>query len=138
MLQWLYTYVASVYSNCFIYFRRMLQVFYLNVAYVAVATHMLHWLYTYVASVCSKFFICFRHMLQEMLSCCKYFMSRCRWSLYARYGCCKSRSGCRICCNGYTHMLRVSVLNVSSTSDIYCKCFLSGCCICCNGYTHML
>jgi hypothetical protein len=34
--QSLYMYVASIYSKCFIYFRHMLQVFYLNVAYVAV------------------------------------------------------------------------------------------------------
>jgi hypothetical protein len=40
MLQWLYMYVASVYSKCFIYFRHMLQVFYLKVAYVAVAIHI--------------------------------------------------------------------------------------------------
>jgi hypothetical protein len=40
MLQWLYTYVVSIYSQCFIYFRRMLQLFYLNVAYVAVAIHI--------------------------------------------------------------------------------------------------
>jgi hypothetical protein len=34
MLQWLYTYIASVCSKCFTYFRRMLQVFYLNVTVV--------------------------------------------------------------------------------------------------------
>ena len=33
MLQWLYTYVAIVCSKCFICFRRILQVFYLDVAY---------------------------------------------------------------------------------------------------------
>jgi hypothetical protein len=27
LLQWLYMYVASIYSECFIYFRHMLQVF---------------------------------------------------------------------------------------------------------------
>ena len=37
MFQWLYTYVARVYSKCF---RCMLQVFYLNVAHVAVAIHI--------------------------------------------------------------------------------------------------
>jgi hypothetical protein len=41
MLQWLYTYVASVCFKCFSCFRRMLQVFYLDVAYVAVAIHIL-------------------------------------------------------------------------------------------------
>jgi hypothetical protein len=70
----------------------MLQVFYLNVAYVALAIHVcckymfqmfqcfkymlqVFYLdvayvvvsYTYVASVCFKYFICFEHMLQQML-----------------------------------------------------------------------
>jgi hypothetical protein len=35
MLQWLHTYGSTVYSNYFIYFKRMLQVFYPDVAYVA-------------------------------------------------------------------------------------------------------
>jgi len=48
MFQWLYTYVATIYSKCFICFRRMLQVFYLDVAYVAVAIHMLQ---AYVANI---------------------------------------------------------------------------------------
>jgi predicted DsbA family dithiol-disulfide isomerase len=34
MLQWLYTYVSSVCSDCFICFRRMSQVFHLDVAKV--------------------------------------------------------------------------------------------------------
>jgi hypothetical protein len=39
-------------------------------------------------------------------------------------GCCKSRSGCCICCNGYTHMLQTSISNVSSVFlHICCKCF---------------
>jgi hypothetical protein len=54
--------------------------------------------------------------------------------------------------NGYTYMLRASVLNISSifsdirckcvyldvvyVSHIYCKCFLFGCCMCfCNGFS---
>jgi hypothetical protein len=59
-------------------------------------------------------------------------------------GCCKSRSGCCICCNGYTRMLQASVPNVSAVSDGCCTCFiwvlhmfytyvasvLSRCCIC--------
>jgi hypothetical protein len=40
MFQWLYTYVASVYSKCFISFNCMLQVFYLDVAYVTVAIYI--------------------------------------------------------------------------------------------------
>jgi hypothetical protein len=90
MLQWLYTYVASV---CFSCFKRMLQAFYLDVAYVALAIHvcckcmfqMFQLFQTYVASVLSgcciccsghthmlqayvyKCFICFGRMLQQML-----------------------------------------------------------------------
>jgi hypothetical protein len=60
-------------------------------------------------------------------------------------GCCKSRSGCYTCCNRYTRMLQVYVLNVSSVfSDYVASVFismlhmfrtyvasvLSGCCIC--------
>jgi len=44
----IYIYVARVYLKCFICFRRMLQVFYLDVAYVAVAIHMLQ---AYVANI---------------------------------------------------------------------------------------
>jgi hypothetical protein len=41
MLQWLYTYIASVCSKCFTYFRRILQVFYLDVViYCSGYTHM--------------------------------------------------------------------------------------------------
>jgi len=66
-LQWLYTYVASVYSKCFIYFRRMLQIFELDVCICFSG-------YTHVASVYSKCFICFRRILQMDLSryCSRY------------------------------------------------------------------
>jgi hypothetical protein len=37
IFQWLYTYVASVYLKYFIFFKRMLQVFYLD---VAIAIHI--------------------------------------------------------------------------------------------------
>jgi len=37
MSQWLYTYVASVCFKYFSCFKRMLQVFYLDIAYAAVA-----------------------------------------------------------------------------------------------------
>jgi hypothetical protein len=42
ILQWLYTYVSSVCSDCFICFRRTLQVFHLDVAKVDLVLHMLH------------------------------------------------------------------------------------------------
>ena len=59
MLQWLYTYVASVYSKCFIYFHTYVVNVLSNVAYVAVAIHiccrrilqMFHLFQTYVAEV---------------------------------------------------------------------------------------
>jgi hypothetical protein len=58
MLQWLYTYVASVGFKCFNYFKRMLQMFYLNVAYVAIAIHirckrMFQMFYLFVAASAS-------------------------------------------------------------------------------------
>jgi hypothetical protein len=103
-------YVASVCFKCFDCFKHMLQVFYLDIAYVAVAIHvcskcftcfkpmlqvfhldivyvaMLHMFQTYVTSVYSKYFICFKRMLQMCL-----------------FG----------CCSFYTHMLQTYV----------CKCF---------------
>jgi hypothetical protein len=39
------------------------------------------------------------------------------------YGYWKNRSECCTCCNGCTHILQVSVSNMSSIfSDVYCKC----------------
>jgi hypothetical protein len=91
-LQWLYKYVSSVCYKCFIYFRRILQVFYLGVAkidldvaytckgfrcfYLYVASVLseccicLHWLYTWfhvfsgVFASVSKCFSCFGSILQ--------------------------------------------------------------------------
>jgi hypothetical protein len=61
MLQWLYVYVVRVYSKCFICFKRMLQVFYLDVAYFPMA--MLQSMFqifdlfqTYVAIVSSEYY----------------------------------------------------------------------------------
>jgi hypothetical protein len=67
-------------------------------------------------------------------------------------GCCKSRSGCCICCNGCTRVLQASIPNVSSifctcilhvfhlSSFVYCNCCISmflkvnrDVCTCCNG-----
>jgi hypothetical protein len=55
MLHIFHTYVASVCFRCFSYFRHMLQVFYLNFAYVAVTTHMLK---AYVRNVSSVLDVC--------------------------------------------------------------------------------
>ena len=112
----------------------LLKMFHLLQTYVASVfiwmLHMLQWLCVYVLvaiHICCKpmfqIFHLLRRMLHEVLSCCKCFMSRRRRSLCAWYGYCKSRFRCRICCNGYTRMLQVSIQNVSSTSDICCKCF---------------
>jgi hypothetical protein len=57
---------------------------------------------TYVASVHFK---CSRGILQAF-----------------SHRCCKSRSSCYICCNGCTRILQASIINVSSFSDVCCKC----------------
>ena len=56
--------VSTICHKCFICFRHILQMFYLDVAKVDLVLHMLQQLQTYVASVCFKCFSCFRHMLQ--------------------------------------------------------------------------
>jgi hypothetical protein len=60
MLQSQYTHVASLYFNCFMCFRRLFQMYHLDVskvdlgvAHVAVATH-----------ACFKYFSCFGLMLR--------------------------------------------------------------------------
>ena len=68
----LYTYVASVCFKCFIYFKRMLQVYYLDVAYVAVDIHlcckcifqMFHLFQTYVAAS-ALYCECFHQQAQQ-------------------------------------------------------------------------
>jgi hypothetical protein len=116
MLQWLYTYVASVCFKCFSYFKRMLQLFYLDIGYVAVAIHVcckcmfecftcfrpmlqvfhldVAYVQTYVASIYSKCFICFRRMLQM----CLY-----------------------VCCSCYTYICKCMFVNVSLVLDVCCR-----------------
>ena len=60
MFQWLYTYAVRVCSKCFICFRRMLQVFYLDVAFVANVSE----------ACCKRLFKLFDLFLDV---CCKYF-----------------------------------------------------------------
>jgi hypothetical protein len=68
--------VTSVCSKYFIYFKRMLQVFYLDVAYVS---------YTcYVESECFKYL---RRMLQQMFLGCKYFHGESRAAHIHTRGC---------------------------------------------------
>jgi hypothetical protein len=59
-----WTHVATV---CFMRFRCMLHIFYLDVAKVDLVLHMLQWLYIYISSVCSKCFSCFKCILQVCL-----------------------------------------------------------------------
>jgi hypothetical protein len=39
-------------------------------------------------------------------------------------GCCKTKSGSYICCNGYTRILQAYVPNVLAVSDVYCTYFI--------------
>jgi hypothetical protein len=61
--------------------------------------HMLQWLYTYVANVFPN--------VSVVLSRCCMFLSR-----------------CCTCCNGYTRMVQVYILNVSPISCVCYKCFI--------------
>jgi hypothetical protein len=63
-----------------------------------------------------------------------------RYIVSVSYGCCKSRLGHCICCNGFVRMLQAFVHNVSSVFQACCKCayldiayvvsVLSGYCVC--------
>jgi hypothetical protein len=75
------------------------------------------------------------------LTCCKRIFQvyvsevRCRC---VSYGCCKSRSECCICCNGYIytyicffrHKLQVCVIWMLRIFHTYVASVSSGCCIC--------
>ena len=91
MLQWLYTYVASVCSKCFIYFFRRM--------FASVFIWMLHVFHTYVTCILSGCCIYFAMVFQVFLQvfqmyvanvstvlnlCCKYFIQMFRKQI----GCC--------------------------------------------------
>jgi hypothetical protein len=61
--------------------------------------------------------VCCKHMLQ-VLQMFQRYIAR------VLYRCCKSRSRCCTCCNGYTRMIQVYVRNVLYVSDVCCKCFI--------------
>jgi hypothetical protein len=95
----------------------MLQVFYLDIAYVVVAIHvcckfmfqMFHLFETYVASVSSGCYICFKHILQASIPNVSYVSDICCMRVYlvvlvAIYICCK-------------HMF----VYVSHVSDVCCR-----------------
>jgi hypothetical protein len=79
-----------------------------------------------------------KHMCALESACCKrlFFQMFHRYVVIVSCECCKSRSGCCICCNGCTLMLQAFIPNVSSVfSGRVLQLCLSGCCIC---STHML
>jgi hypothetical protein len=111
VLQSIYTYVASVCFNCF---KRMLQVFYLDIAYVGVAIHvccnsqcftrfipmlLFHLDVAYISDICCKCLI-------KMLDLFKMYASLFIWMLQLLY--------IYICCK------RVFV-NVLLVSDVCCR-----------------
>jgi hypothetical protein len=95
----------------------MLQVFYLDIAYVAVAIHvcckfmfqMFHLFGTYVASVSSRYCICFRHILQASIPNVSYVLDICCMCVYLVVS-----VAIHICCK------RMFVY-VSHVSDVCCK-----------------
>jgi hypothetical protein len=117
---------AHVATVCFIRFRCVLHMFHLDVAKVDLVLHMLQGLYTYVVSVCFKCLavsnICYKcfirilHMLQWLYM---YVTSVCFTCfrpmlqmfyldvVYIAY---------------FRHMSQASIQNVSSISDVRCKC----------------
>jgi hypothetical protein len=83
MLHWLYMYVTSICFKYFSCFKHILIVFYLHVAYVAVAIHMLQACVAIVSSVldvcCSKCFMLQVFYEQTQEGGCKW-----RWSPLAQ------------------------------------------------------
>jgi hypothetical protein len=67
MLQWLCTCVATICFKCFSYFKRMLQVFHLNVTYVAVVIHVC---YKYVFQMFQLFYVDVACFSSECCICC--------------------------------------------------------------------
>jgi hypothetical protein len=116
MFQLLYTYVASAYSKCFICIRHMMQVFYLDVSYVAVAIHicckrmlqMFHLFQMYVLEVLhvvilvdagSKYM--WRRSPHERQAKWAWMVPTCiRISRHEAYNCCVDAPTCRDRCVG--------------------------------------
>jgi hypothetical protein len=100
---------SSFVTVCFKYFgcfRRMFQVFHPDVAYVDMALPT-----------------CFKRMFRVLRMFHTYVAS-------VLSGRCKSRSGCCICCYGYTRMFQVFYLFQTYVTNILSGCFKSrlGCC----------
>jgi hypothetical protein len=91
MLQWLYTYVTSVYSKCFIcFFKRKLQVCLSGCCIYF--THMLQVFYLDVTYACNGFqvfFMCFCKYFKRML---QVFQLLRMYIVNISFGCCKNRS----------------------------------------------
>jgi hypothetical protein len=132
ILQWLYTYVASVCSKCFICFKRMLEVFYLDIAYVAMAIYvcckcmfqMFHLFQTYVATLqvfyLNVVYVPMLHMFQTYVASV---YSKC--VIYFRHILQMCLSGC---CSCYTQMLQTYVYKCFTCVQTYVTEVLS----CCN------
>jgi hypothetical protein len=102
MLQWLYTYVASFHFQCYLFFRRMLQVW---LSGCCICFH------TYVASVLSGCCICFHTYVVSVLSgCCVFF----QWflSVFMRF------------CKCFRYMFQVFYLPLDISNAAY-RCFKS-------------
>ena len=95
MSQGLYTYVASVYTQCFIcFFRRMLQVCLCR--YCICFTHMLQVFYLDIAYVCNCFSCVFACVSGACFECFNYFV-RMLQLFYLDVS--KVDRGCCACCN---------------------------------------
>ena len=104
MLQWLYTYVAKVCFQCFIcVFGCMLQVC-LSGCSICV-THMLQVFYLDVAYVCNGF-RAFSGFFASVSEVCKCFICLQTYIATVASGCFKSKSGVCTCCNA-TRLLQM-------------------------------
>jgi hypothetical protein len=106
------------------YFKRMLQVFYLNITYVAVAIRlcckcmfqMFHLFQTYVTSVSSRWYICC-NVAYVLDICCMCLFKM--FHPFQTYVCKCVLSGY---CSCYTHICCKRIfINVSPVSDICCR-----------------
>jgi hypothetical protein len=119
MLQWLYTYVASVYPNVLsIFLDVCCKCVYLDVAYVVyICCKCFMWMLRLFAMVFSSVFLC---VLYAYFKC---FICSLLYVISVGSRCFKCRLGCWTCCM----VFQVCVLNVSSVLG-YAVNVSSGCC----------
>ena len=83
---------------------------------------MFHLFQTYVASVLSR---CLNVDLDiAFIAMATYICCKCMFQIFQLFQTYVARvlCGCSICFTSYTHMLQASIKNVSSISDVRCKC----------------